>query len=159
MPCIWGQHNGSQLLLSVAILPALTGIIQGAPYNGEVVAVKALVDTGATTTAISQKHAARIKLQPVGKVPIQGVGGIQNHNSYLFLVAFPFALPPGVTLAGLPPPGPGQVQGQIQVLERAIQGCDFPGGSSADFQVILGMDVLRTGSLVVQGNNTFSFSF
>ena len=32
-------------------------------------------------------------------------------------------------------------------------------GGNASFQVLLGMDVISTGSLVVQGNSTFSFSF
>jgi hypothetical protein len=72
-------------------------------------------------------------------------------------VAFPFALPPGAPLS-LPPPSPGQVQGQVFLLEKIIQGCEFPAGIGT-FDVLLGMDVLGSGSLVVQGNQTFSFSF
>jgi hypothetical protein len=84
-----------------------------------------------------------------------------HQNNYLFHVAFPFALPPGTApAAGLPPPAPGQVQGQVYVLEKAIQGCEFAGGGNANFEVLLGMDVISSGSLVVQGGNlTFSFSF
>jgi hypothetical protein len=98
-------------------------------------------------------------MQPVGKVPIHGVGGVQQHNSYLFMIGFPFALAPGMPLPpNFPPAPPGQTAIQLQVLNKVIQGCEFQGGN-ASFQVILGMDVISTGSLVVQGNSTFSFSF
>jgi hypothetical protein len=50
------------------------------------------------------------------------------------------------------------VQGQVFFLQKIIQGCEFPGGIGS-FDVLLGMDVLGAGSLVVQGNQTFSFSF
>jgi hypothetical protein len=160
MPCIWGQHNGSQLFCAVAILPpnAPLGATGGA-YQGPSQIVQALIDTGATTTGITSNLATRLQMQPVGKVPIHGVGGVQYHNSYLFMIGFPFALPPGSPpVPGLPPPAPGHSQVQIHVLTKTIQGCEFHGGS-ANFEVILGMDVISTGSLVVQGNQTFSFSF
>jgi hypothetical protein len=159
MPCIWGQHNSSQLFCKVAILPA--NVPLGAPggaYSGPRQIVDALIDTGATTTGITGNLANRLQLQPVGKVPIHGVGGVQHHNSYLFMVGFPFAILPGTP--GIPaitvPPGHSQLQ--LNVLMKTIQGCEFHGGS-ANFEVILGMDVISTGSLVVQGNQTFSFSF
>ncbi|MFI4987321.1 MAG: aspartyl protease family protein [Alphaproteobacteria bacterium] len=131
----------------------------GAPFLGPSIAVNALIDTGATTTGITSRLATQLHLQPIGKVPIHGVGGVQIHNSYLFMVGFPFALPPGAPPAqGLPPPAPGEMQAQVHVLQKVIQGCEFHGGA-ANFEVILGMDVISTGSLVVQGNRTFSFSF
>jgi hypothetical protein len=163
MPCIWGQHNGSQLILTVAILPAggsgSAAFTPGTLYTGPTSLVSALVDTGATTSGITSALAAQLQLQPVGKVSIHGVAGVQHHNSYLFMVGFPFVIVPGSPLAAsVPPAGPGHVQTQIFVLHKTIQGCEFAGGA-ANFAVILGMDVLSTGTLVVQGNNTFSFSF
>jgi hypothetical protein len=50
------------------------------------------------------------------------------------------------------------MMGQLYVLQKVIQGCAFQGGN-APFEVILGMDVISTGSLVVQGDGHFSFSF
>jgi hypothetical protein len=163
MPCIWGQHNNSQLFLAVVIFPVnAPGIVsgpQGAPYIGQSVGFQALIDTGATTTGITSKLAGIIGLQPIGKVPIHGVGGVQHHNSYLFYVGFPFAFPPGTpSQPGLPPPALGQIQGNVFILQKVIQGCEFHSGP-ANFDVILGMDVLSTGSLIVQGNQTFTFSF
>jgi Aspartyl protease len=164
MPCIWGQHNGSQLICAVAILPV--GAIsapapQGAPYLGPVSATQALIDTGATTTCISASLASALQLQPIGKVAIHGVAGIAYHNNYLFHVAFPFALPPSTPPPpGLPPPQPGQVQGQVFVFPKIIQGPELRVSPTAGFRVLLGMDIICSGSLVVQGGNgTFSFSF
>jgi hypothetical protein len=155
MPCIWGQHNGSQLFCPVVILPP--NFLSGAPANQ--IAVPALIDTGATTTGITTALATQLQMQPVGIIQIHGVGGLQNHNSHLFQVGFPFALPPGAPLpAGHPPPAAGQTPVQLHVLHKVIQGCAFQGGA-APFQVLLGMDVISIGSLVVQGNGTFSFSF
>jgi len=152
MPCIWGQHNGSQLFCAVVILPPSGAV----PANQT--AATALIDTGATTTGITTALAAQLQMQPVGIMQIHGVGGVQNHNSHLFLVGFPFAFPPGAPLpAGHPPPPPGQMPIQLHVLQKVIQGCAFRGGGP--FQVLLGMDVISVGSLVVQGNGTFSFSF
>jgi hypothetical protein len=122
-------------------------------------AVTALIDTGATTTCITSGLASRLNLTPIGKVPVHGVSGNAYHNNYLFYVAFPFALPPGTVDPNLPPPPPGQVQGQIFILHRVIQGCELVTSPNASFEVLLGMDVISSGSLVVQGNGTFSFSF
>lgn len=159
MPCIWGQHNGSQLLCPVVILPANA---PPAPTPANLhSAVPALIDTGATTTGITTALAAQLNLPPVGIIPIQGVGGVQHHNAHLFFVGFPFTLPPGaVAVPGqaAPQQQQGIVLGQLFVLGKVIQGCAFQGGH-APFQVLLGMDVISTGSLVVQGNGTFSFSF
>lgn len=161
MPCLWGQHNGSQIFCSVKIIPAVAAApIFRSPRDSSLPAptVQALVDTGATLTGITSRLANLLELQPVGKIPIHGVGGVQHHNSHLFVVAFPFSPPPGSLLAsGLPPPSPGQAQTEIHVLNKVIQGCEFHVGS-ASFDVILGMDVLSAGTLVVQGNGQWSFS-
>jgi hypothetical protein len=136
-----------------------TDLFGSAPQSNPA-AVQALIDTGATTTGITTALAMQLQLPPVGIVQIHGVGGVQNHNSHLFLVGFPFALAPGVPLpANHPAPLPGQVPVQLHILQKVIQGCQFQGGNAA-FQVLLGMDVISVGSLVVQGgNSTFSFSF
>jgi hypothetical protein len=161
MPCLWGQHNGSQIFCAIKIIPAAAA----APFSRTLhdlslaaPIVQALIDTGATLTGITSRLADLLELEPVGKIPIYGVGGVQHHNSHLFMVAFPFSPPPGSLIAsGLPPPSPGQAQTDIHLLNRVIQGCKFQVGS-ASFDVILGMDVLSAGTLVVQGNGQWSFS-
>lgn len=120
MPCIWGQHNNSQIFCAVMIFPASTLLPRGGGNLPAVPgALNALIDTGATTTGISNQVVTQLQLQPVGKVPIHGVGGVQHHNSYLFRVGFPFLIPPGSPLAaGLPPLAPGQQHTQVHVLEK-----------------------------------------
>jgi hypothetical protein len=160
MPCIWGQHNGSQLFLVVSILPVTTNIIAGQSLAHPVPSFMALVDTGATATGVSQACAAGAGLIPVSKVNVHGVAGIVAQNCYLFRLGFPIAVanaPVSGAAPSVPPPSPGLQQVSLHVVQKVIQGCEFSAG--AGFDVLLGMDVLSQGSLVVQGNQTFSFSF
>jgi len=155
MPCIWLRHNTSQIFMAVAIVPVLPGGGVVVPSNP--VIANALVDTGATTTGISANCAVRAGLTPIGRIPIHGVGGTVNQNSYLFHVGFPFAFPPGVLAPNHPPPSAGQQQLQVHILDKVIHGCEFH--APPTFEVLLGMDVISTGTLVIQGDGNFSFSF
>ncbi len=150
MPCIWGSHNNSQVFLDVAVLPV--GFDPQLLSSGQspIRIFKALLDTGAQSTCITGSVAKQTGLKPIGKVSVRGVSGIENHNNYLFKIGFPL----GVVLSG---DGKRLPRG-ISILEKDIQGVEF--NSNADnFAVLLGMDVLSIGSLKVEGNGTFSFSF
>ncbi len=152
MPCIWGQHNKSQLFLDLTVVPAnlLPSILQPAPgqapHNLQV--FKALIDTGAQATCITANVAAAIGLIPLGKKTVSGVGGTQSHNYYLFNIGFPM----GVL-------GPNNIlSGQVFFFANSIQGVELAMTGSG-FDVLLGMDVIGSGSLAVEGSGTFSFSF
>jgi hypothetical protein len=116
---------------------------------------KALVDTGAEVTMISPGVANLVGLTPIGQIPIQGVGHTMTyHNAYLFHVAFVVAL----GHIGQPVPAGGGTDTMIFMQPHPICGGEIT--SSGDhFDVLLGMDVISTGSLTVEGNGTFSFSF
>jgi hypothetical protein len=86
------------------------------------------------------------------------VGGTVSHNSYLFYIGFPFALTPGITMPTGEAVSRGQQSMQVHVLQGVIHGCEFDGGDAPQFDILLGMDVISTGSLVV-GNGSFGFSF
>ena len=60
----------------------------GIAPTSPVLATRAIVDTGATTICISARVAAQLKIEPIGKVPVQGVARVSYHNSYLFMAAF-----------------------------------------------------------------------
>jgi predicted aspartyl protease len=111
---------------------------------------KALVDTGATSTCITQRVASEVGLLPVGKVPIMGVSGQSYHNNYLFHVGFTISLEN--------PENTNELQVEAHISAAQIQGAELviPGG---EFDVLLGMDILSTGSLAMEGGGTFSFSF
>ena len=106
---------------------------------------KALVDTGASLTCLTKNVVGAAGLEPVGKVPISGVSGQTFHHTYLFYVAFTVKTE-------------GRNIAETHLVGSAVQGAEFiaPRG---DFDVLLGMDILSVGSLAVEGNGTYSFSF
>jgi hypothetical protein len=77
MPCLWLQHNKSQLFITVGILDATTANIAAMPFIGGTGPTPqmfvALVDTGAQKTMISNNVVSRLNLQSQGKIAIQGV--------------------------------------------------------------------------------------
>jgi hypothetical protein len=116
---------------------------------------KALVDTGAEVTMISPDVAGKVGLTPIGQIPIQGVGHTMTyHNAYLFHVAFVVPL----SQTGQPLPAGAGVDTMIFMQPNPIYGGEIT-SSGEHFDVLLGMDVISTGSLAVEGNGTFSFSF
>jgi hypothetical protein len=150
MPCIWGRHNGSQAILPVAIFDdGISGqILSSGPDRalGRNI-FNALIDTGAQATCISRRVAERIDLLPIGRVPVLGVSGLQYHSNYLFKVGFVLGTvqePADVTT--------------VHIFEKIIDGVEF-GASGARFDVLLGMDVIAAGSLKIDGDGSFSFSF
>jgi len=105
----------------------------------------ALIDTGASCTAISAKVIADLGLQPVSKQPVAGVHGPQSTNLYQFQVALVFPqsqLPSGLVQAGL--------------TSFPVIGTEFM--SPGTFDVLLGRDVLCRGNFTMSfdGHATFS---
>lgn len=153
MPCIWGRHDGSQVLLSVAILDdSVVTRFASAERGAETVTMhvfNALVDTGAQATCITSAAAERVGLAPIGKVPIQGVAGLSFHNNYLFRVGFAFGVIGERREARM---------GSLHVVDTPIQGAELNIADS-DFDVLLGMDIIGIGSLKIDGDGSFSFSF
>jgi hypothetical protein len=153
MPCIWGKHNGSQVFLSVAIFDDdVVARFSAAAGTSETVRMhvfKALVDTGAQGTCITSAAAEKVGLAPIGKVQIRGVGGLSFHNNYLFRVGFAFG-------------GAGEGRevrlGSLHIVDEPIQGAELNIRNS-DFDVLLGMDIISIGSLKIDGDGSFSFSF
>jgi hypothetical protein len=160
MPCLWLQHNNSQLFISVAIIDAgALPPLHAAPAMAALPRMfVALVDTGAQRTMISTNVVNTLGLQPQGQIQLQGVGpNFTWHNAYLFHVAF--TVP--VVGPAAPPLPPGHLQVQIHVNSNVVYGGElpFPAGTRSPFDVLLGMDILSSGSLKMEGSGHFSFSF
>ena len=155
MPCIWLHHNKSQIFIDVAIIDAnrLDDLFDDRapkkPVRPDVHLFKALLDTGAQTTMVSKTVADRVGLKPLGKIPVVGVGGLSLHYNYLFHVAF--------VLIEETPDGKEPIK-SIYTLNNPIEGGEI-NLENAGFDVLLGMDVIATDSLAVEGGGTFSFSF
>jgi hypothetical protein len=101
----------------------------------------------------------RFGLSPIGKVEVQGVSGTKEHNNYLFYVGFTTPMP-GAPPIIVPPSAQGApVQVQLHMIGVPIQGVEFDAGAHGSFDVLLGMDVISTGSLKIEGDGTFSWSW
>ncbi|GAO40068.1 hypothetical protein SCH01S_42_01110 [Sphingomonas changbaiensis NBRC 104936] len=109
----------------------------------------ALVDTGAQVTSITEKAAQKLNLEPSGIVGIQGFGGPSYHNSYIFKLGF----------VDLKQSELGYHQPFFHLLDREIEGPEFDCGVDAEFDVLLGMDVLSIGTLTISNTGGFKFSF
>lgn len=153
MPDIVGPHNASQVFVPVVLLPVerfedtLDPEWIGKPSKLQV--LNALIDTGAQVTSITEKAAQELSLEPDGFMPLQGIGGPCFQPYYIFKVGF----------VDLRSNTQGFQQPTIHMLDREISGPEFDCGSDADFDVLLGMDVLSIGTLTVSHNRQFKFSF
>jgi hypothetical protein len=112
-----------------------------------------LVDTGAQKTMISTNVVNQLGLQPQGKIAVQGVGGLAHHDGYLFHVAFTLSIiqPGQIITPGSP------VQLMVYINPAVIYGAEL--STIHGFDVLLGMDIISSGSLKVEGSGHFSFSF
>ena len=146
MPCIWGRHDRNQVFVDAKILSLEDAVhLRAGTAEKTLHPFKALVDTGASLTCITKNVVDAVSLEPVGKVPISGVSGQTFHHAYLFQVGFTVQ-------------AEGRNIAETHLIGSAVQGAEFiaPRG---DFDVLLGMDILSVGSLAVEGNGTYSFSF
>ena len=98
-------------------------------------------------TCITRSVAVRAGLDPIGKALVQGVSGIVSLANYLFHVGFAWRK------------NPDQAQGpsSVKILQKELTGAEIDSGGQ--FDVLLGMDILSVGSLAIEGNGTYSFSF
>ncbi len=149
MPCIWGRHDGSQAILAVAVLDDGSADRMSAGQPLTIHVFNALIDTGAQATCITRTAAEKVGLLPIGKVPILGVSGLQFHNNYLFRIGFSFGRIPMPKEIGT---------AQAHVFDGIIEGAEL-GVTGSKFDVLLGMDVIGSGSLKIDGDGSFSFSF
>jgi hypothetical protein len=141
MPTIHGQLSSDGrnfLIVPVQVLPADSPI--SAPVD-----TTALIDTGSNVTIISSRLGDKLGLQRIDKGPdiTTTAGFIKSYRHFLY-IAFPF----GDMMEGVP--------GPTYVAELVKDG-DQP---EPEFDVHLGMDVISTGMLIVDGaTKTFSFRF
>jgi len=129
MPKFHLQITEDQLLADVLVFA-------GGDVGKPPVAVKALFDTGATHSCITTSLAKRLALSSNAKTTVTGLHGARECNVYKLKMGLPF-----------PVPGIGM---RIEMINEIIV-------SEIDddpmWQMIVGMDVIRQGVLVVEGDN------
>lgn len=151
MSSIYTQHNNSVVLLPVFIMAVDDDAPQEAQASEQKVRggfYNALVDTGATVSCVTRDVVERLSLKPMGKINIMGVAGMAPHNTYLFRVGFPIG---PMAARGV------EMSGNMQINPQIIRGPEIP--PSTTFGLLMGMDLISSGVLVVQGNGQASFSF
>lgn len=153
MPDIAGSHNGSQVIVPVVLLPVDSFQSRQNPQwlskPAGMQVLNALIDTGAQGTCITQNAASKRGLEPSGILPIQGIGGPKLHSVYIFKVGF---LDLQETELGLQTPN-------FYIVEREITGAEFDCGVNANFDVLLGMDILSIVTLTISNTGKFRFTF
>lgn len=77
MPSFAGRIEGGQVLLNVLVSAPNAGDDDDSGTNGYT-AYRALLDTGATISGISEKIAAELKLIPDGWRPTAGIHGVKD---------------------------------------------------------------------------------
>ncbi len=104
---------------------------------------RGLIDTGASTSLITRRFADALSLPLHGKHPLVTARGTDMVNRYAFRLGFPL---PDIWSVDRP-----------YILGDELIGSEFV--DHASFDVIVGMDVLRTGELVLRRDGSFSFTF
>lgn len=144
MPELRWRHDGVRLIVPAVILPPL-----GSDNQSTATFVRALLDTGATTSGVVEKVATELALPGLGKRPVQTAAGLVQVERYAFRL--------------------GLFTGRFEQIEQAPQA--FPHvlplklfgiavTSNGLFDAIIGMDVLGVSDLRIgaDGDSVLSFN-
>lgn len=137
MPVLEGRHNGRHLIVDVVVTePSYRRSMRTLEGRG-------LIDTGASASLICRRFTKELALVPIGKKPLVTARGIDLAERYEFRIGF-------LLTDVCRPPRPF-------IIDDDLIGSEFY--DHANFDVIIGMDVLRTGELLLRRDYGFSFSF
>jgi predicted aspartyl protease len=82
MPSVEGRFTDRRILLSLAVAPTNpTGAMPSFPIFEPCLGV---LDTGAMTTAISNRLVQKLALRPIGRKPVVSAAGTNMHNLHTF---------------------------------------------------------------------------
>jgi hypothetical protein len=140
MPELRQRIIQSRIVVPVVVLP------ESESGRLDMVEGKALFDTGASVSGISKTIASRLGLVGRGKKPIVGVRGMEQVERYLFRMGFVIGNEQSLS-DGAPP----------YVLDGDVFGIEF--AETENFDVLIGMDIIRTGDLSLSHHGEFRFVF
>ncbi|MEQ1929369.1 MAG: retropepsin-like aspartic protease [Parvularculaceae bacterium] len=135
-----GRHDGRQILLTVVVVSDLAADPTGA-VSIRMEPLRALLDTGATSSSITPNAAHRIGLTPAGLRYVNTAGGMRRVPYFAFRI--------GILKDGA---------GAPFVLDEPISGSAFT-LETMNFDILLGMDVISLGDLAIRRDGTWSFEF
>ena len=108
------------------------------PHDLTAVPVRALLDTGATTSGVTRAVAQQLGLQSVGKRPVGTAGGVIIVDRYLFRIGLP-------------------IDGPLPFIFDELAGFELL--ESANYGAVLGMDVLRRCDFEMRRDGCCRLSF
>ena len=103
---------------------------------------RGLIDTGASASLICRRFAERLALPSIGRRPLVTARGTDLTERYEFRIGFLLADATG--------------HGRPVIIDSELIGSEFD--DHANFDVIVGMDVLRTGELILRRDHSFAFA-
>lgn len=109
---------------------------------------KALVDTGATRTCISQEVADALKLQPQGKIKMRTAGGLTSVNLYGVSAMY---------ILGTK----GMKTSDLDIVRDRFGPFDAPlfDGEKKPYKALIGRDIISRGVLTMSWDGHYSFAF
>jgi len=108
--------------------------------NNKVHVARALVDTGATGTCISPEIVESLGLRPKGKGLTNTAGGFREERKFFVVIS----------LLNVSVPSQNELSfSDIVHLNKKIEVLELSAANWTAFEAILGMDVLRLGSLSI----------
>ena len=110
---------------------------------------KALFDTGAQVTCVSQRVAAAVGLIPRARRNLVSASEVKETNLFLFNVGFIISATPGALWT---------MSESMQVF-GPLEGLEIHAEDNDDVDVLIGMDILGYGALHVGFNGQFMFSW
>lgn len=128
-------NNQNQLIAPVFIL-----IDNNMPPK-KTLQVRALFDTGANVSCITDNISNHLNLIPIGKVPVSTASGNVFFNKYKIRLALPFPTNDPFTFK------------MSEILDIEVSQTQ----NNPNFDMIIGMDIIKLGVLIVSNNN-FTFS-
>jgi hypothetical protein len=117
--------------------------------NPAVTVFKALFDTGAQVTCVSQRVAAAVGLVPRARRRLVSASEVKETNVFLFKVGLSISAIAGV---------PGTMSGGMHVF-GPLEGLEIHAAENDDVDVLVGMDILGYGALHVGFNGQFMSSW
>lgn len=142
MQFVRGRLQNNRILISIGIRAFNDDPF--APIDFSFHQFTALVDTGATRTAISRNVINKVGLKPFGQIEVGNVKRTETHDTFLFYV-------------GVWPDRSNDLPSAVFGIGNEIMGID--GGDSRYYDVLLGMDIIAQGSLKLKLDGVFELGF
>jgi hypothetical protein len=139
MPSIEGRVAERRILLRLAIAPTDPTAAQPS-FPSHFETCFGVLDTGAMTTAVSNRLVSALQLRPMGRKPVVSAAGSNMHNLHTFRLGFHIDREDGA------PSFP-------HFLERTIEGMNWT--DHPIFDVLIGMDVIGLCDLSIRRNGSF----